>query len=118
MLQYLLSVHMVAGEPEPSPEQMATMYRDVDTLNKEIMAAGAWVFGGGLNPPDEATVVSFQDGNLCTTVGPRAATGTQLGGFWIITASDLESALVWARQATRACCAPVEVRVFQEEPEV
>lgn len=40
----------------------------------------------------------------------------QLGGFWIIEAPDLDSALGWASRATRACGGPVEVRPFREEP--
>ena len=30
--------------------------RDIDALNEEIKAAGAWVFAGGLHAPSTATV--------------------------------------------------------------
>src|SRR5207248_2723922 len=36
MTQYLLSVHMVEGQPEPSPEEIQQMYKDVDVVNEEI----------------------------------------------------------------------------------
>ncbi len=116
MTQYLLSVHMIEGE-EPSPEAMQQAYRDVEVLNKQMQAEGAWVFAGGLHPPTTATVVRMRDGEVLTTDGPFAETKEQLGGFWVIKATDLDAALSWAAKATKACGGPVEVRPFQEEPE-
>jgi hypothetical protein len=116
MKQYLLSVHMVEGQPEPSAEAIQQMYADVEKVNARMQAEGAWVFAGGLCPPDTATVVRVQDGELLTTDGPFAESKEQLGGFWVIQAVDLDAALAWAADATRACRGPVEVRPFQDEP--
>ena len=49
------------------------------------------------------------------TDGPFAETKEQLGGFWIITAPDLDAALAWATKASAACMGPVEVRPFQDD---
>src|SRR5262249_27732082 len=117
MTQYLLAVHNVEGEPEPAPEVMAQMFKDVDVVNDEIRSAGIWGFAGGLHPANTATVVRVQDGEILTTDGPFAETKEQLGGFWIIEVPDLDAALSWAAKATVACRAPVEVRPFQDEPE-
>jgi len=117
MTQYLLSVYGVEGQPEPAPELLAQMYKDVDIFNAELQAEGAWVFGGGLHPPTTATVVRYQDGDVLTVDGPFAETKEQLGGFWIVNAADLDEALALAGRASRACAAPVEVRPFQDEPE-
>jgi len=114
MTQYLLSVYMVEGEQPLEGAEMERAYRDVDTLNAELQAAGTWVFAGGLHPPTTATVVRVSDDEVLTTDGPFAETKEQLGGFWVIQASDLDAALAWAAKATRACGAPVEVRPFQE----
>lgn len=117
MKQYLLSVHMVEGEEMPSPETMQQMYAEVEAFNAKMQAEGAMVFAGGLYPADTATVVGMQDGELVTTDGPFAETNEQLGGFWVIKAPDLDSALAWAAGATKACQSPVEVRPFQDESE-
>jgi hypothetical protein len=117
MKQYLLSVHMVEGQEPPSEDEMQQMFKDVDALNAEIQAEGAWVFAGGLHPPTTATVVQLKDGEVVTTDGPFAETKEQLGGFWVIQAADLDAALAWAARATRACRGPVEVRPFQEDSE-
>ena len=118
MSQYLLSVYMVEGEDEPSPEEMEQIVADVDAFNAELMAAdGVWVFAGGLHPATAATVVKVQGGDVLTTDGPFPETKEQLGGFWIIEAADLDAALAWAAKATKACQGPVEVRPFQDIPE-
>src|ERR1700738_2881753 len=116
MKQYLLAVHTVEGET-PSAEEIEVAYKDVDDFNAELQARGAWVFAGGLHPADTATVVRVKDGDVLITDGPFAETKEQLGGFWIITAEDLDAALAWAAKGSVACGGPVEVRPFQEEPE-
>jgi hypothetical protein len=116
MTNYLLSVHMVEGEPAPSEDEMQQAFKDVDALNAEIQAAGAWVFAGGLHPADTATVVKVGDtGDVITTDGPFAEAKEQLGGFWVIRAADLDEALAWASRATVACRGAVEVRPFQDD---
>ena len=118
MKQYLVSVyHPEASEHQPPPETMEKIFRDVDALNDEIRAAGAWVFAGGLHPSSTATVVRLHDGEVLTTDGPFAEGKEHIGGFWVIKAPDLDSALEWGRKAARACIVPIEVRPFQDEAE-
>jgi hypothetical protein len=47
------------------------------------------------------------------TDGPYAETKEQMGGFWMIDAPDLETALEWAGKAATASEGPVEVRPAQ-----
>lgn len=117
MKQYLLSVHMVEGEPEWSPEEQQQAFKDVDAFNAEVTAAGRWVFGGGLEPADVATVVRAEGGEVVTSDGPFAEAKEHLGGFWVLKAEDLDEALALAAKASAACQGPVEVRPFQDEPE-
>jgi len=117
MKQYLLSVCFVEGDPAPSGEATEKAYRDVDTLNAEMQAAGAWVFAGGLHPQSSATVLRVKDGEVVTTDGPFTEGKEYIGGFWVIQADDLDAALAWGAKATRACAQPVEVRPFQDNPE-
>ncbi len=116
MTQYLLSVYMVEGAPQPAADTMEQIYKDVDAVNQELKDAGAWVFAGGLHPATTATVVKTAGDDVVTTDGPFVETKEQIGGFWVIQADDLDAALAWARKATRACQAPVEVRPFQDDP--
>jgi hypothetical protein len=117
MKQYLLSVHIIEGTPMRSEAEIQRSYTAVDAFNKELMASGEWVFAGGLLPPDSATVVRAQGGQVITTDGPFAETKEQLGGFWVIQAADLDAALAIAARGSQACGGPVEVRPFQDLPE-
>jgi hypothetical protein len=117
MTQYLMAVHHSPDAPPPPPDEMQKAFRQVDEFNEELKAAGAWVFGGGLHPPNIATVVRVEDGEAIMTDGPFAETKEQLGGFWVIEAPDLDAALAWATKGSAACMGPVEVRPFQDEPE-
>jgi hypothetical protein len=108
---------MVEGETSPSDAEIQRAYAAVDAFNAEVQSAGAWVFAGGLHPPDTATVVRGQGGQVVTTDGPFPEAKEQLGGIWVIEAPDLDAALAWAAKGSAACGRPVEVRPFQEIPE-
>ena len=114
MNQYLLSVHMIEGEPPPSPELTQKMFADVAAFNDAVQKAEAWVFGGGLHPVASSTVVRVKGGEVLFSDGPFSEAKEQIGGFWVIKAKDLDEALKWAARATRACTRPVEVRPFQD----
>jgi hypothetical protein len=116
MTQYLLSIYQPDGGPPP-PEVLDEVMRDLAVLNEEIKAAGSWVFTGGLHPPSTATVVRVTDGDVLITDGPYAEGKEHVGGFWIITAPDLDAALEWGRKAASATSLPIEVRPFQHGPE-
>jgi len=116
MPRYLLSVYQPDG-PVPPPEVLETVARDLDALNAELKAAGAWVFAGGLHPPGTATVLRVRDGEVLITDGPFAEGKEHIGGFTIVSAPDLDAALEWGRRLARATTLPIEVRPFQDGPE-
>lgn len=115
MAQYMISV----CHPEPlefAPGDRELSIRDVDALNDEMRAAGAWVFAAGLHPSSTATTLRSKGAEVVTTDGPFTESVEHLGGFWIINAEDLDAALAWAQKAVRACRATIEVRPVHEEP--
>lgn len=117
MTQYLLSVYMVEGEPTPSDDEMQQAYKDVDVFNQKLQDSGSWVFGGGLEAADVATVVDATGDQVLTTDGPFPEAKEQIGGFWIVDVPDLDAALALAAEGSAACRGKVEVRPFQAEPE-
>ena len=114
MTQYLLSIYH--PDDIPPAGDVDVIMKDVDTVNAELQAAGAWVFAGGLCASTTATVVRGSESGLLTTDGPYIEGKEHIGGFWIIDAADLDAALNWAGKATRACRLPVEVRPLQDVP--
>jgi hypothetical protein len=113
MQTYLLSViEPSTGEP-PSPAEMAQIGARVEELDRQVKAAGAWVFSGGLHPPSSATTLRPKGDEALVTDGPFAEGKEHLGGFMILRCADLDEALDWARKAMAATMLPIEVRPFR-----
>ncbi|MCX4821842.1 YciI family protein [Streptomyces sp. NBC_01142] len=112
MKQYLLSIYQPDGDPPP-PEFLEPIMRDLEAVNAELRAAGAWVFSGGLHPPGTATVVRLKDNEVLTTDGPYIEGKEHIGGFTVIRAADLDAALEWGRKLARAITLPIEVRPLE-----
>src|SRR5204862_7715723 len=109
--KYLLSVHSVEGEAgDPMSEQeMQHFMGRVGVLEAEMKSAGAWLFGGALHEAETATVVRVSDGDVLTTDGPFAEAKEHLGGFYIIEADALDSALASASTTSAAVAKPLEL---------
>jgi hypothetical protein len=111
MPQYLVAIQHPENY-DPSLEGEA-MIRDIGALNKEMDAAGARFFAGGLESASRAKSLRKQpDGNVSITDGPFTETKEHIGGFWILECADMDEALAWGRKAVVACRVPVEVRAF------
>ena len=111
MTQYLVAIHHPDGY-DGSTESKA-MIEQIHALNREMQAAGARLFAGGLTAAGEAKSLRAQpDGKVRVTDGPYLETKEHIGGFWILEAANLDEALAWGRKAVVACRAPVEVRQF------
>jgi hypothetical protein len=113
--QYLLSIYQPDGDPPP-PEVLEPIMRDLEALNADLRAAGAWVFTARLHPPSTATVLRAKDGDVLLTDGPYLEGKEHIGGFIVIAAQDLDAALDWGRRLTQVIePLAVEVRPLQGE---
>ena len=112
MQQYLLTVMEPTGGVL-DPESLAVIMKDVEAVDREMHDAGAWVFSGGLHPPGTATVLRPADGDVLVTDGPYVEGKEHVGGFSIVQADELDTALEWGRKLARATTLPVEVRPFR-----
>ena len=112
MTRYVINLIQPVGEIPPQ-EVLDRVMADLDIVNKEIQAAGEWVFSGGLHQPDAATVVRLDGADVLTTDGPYAESSEFVGGLWIVDSPDLDAALGWAARITRATTLATEVRPFR-----
>ncbi len=115
MALYLLAMHQPVG-PVPDAEFLREVMADLDAVRRDMEAAGAWVFAGGLHDPDASTVVRPVDGDVLVTDGPYAEGKEHLGGFTVVEAPDLDAALEWGRKLARATTLPIEVRPLYGGP--
>ncbi len=98
MTRYLLSVVTPADGTPPAPEELQAIMKNVEALHREMVEAGAWVFSGGLEAPETATVVRPQDGDLLVTDGPFVEAKEFMGGFYLLDVEDEARAVELATQ--------------------
>ena len=115
MGHYLLSTYSIAGEvagAPHTPEEIQAFMRRVIALEADMDAAGAFVFGGALRSPEEASVVPPPGSGAMATDGPFLKTEENVAGFYIVEADDLDSARAWADRVAEATGHPIEIRPF------
>src|SRR2546426_10362709 len=115
MTQYLLSIYQPDGGPPP-PEFMESVARDLHAMNRELKAAGAWVFSRGLHAPSTATVVRVRDREIVTTDGPYVEGKEHIGGVWVIHPPPPHSPPRRGRPAARGRTPPPRARPRQDVP--
>lgn len=116
MAHYLLSVITPTDGEMPSDAEMQKIMGNVAQLQSDMQEAGVWVFSGGLEAPDTATVLRQNGDDVLVTDGPFVELKEYVGGLTIIDAPDLDAALRWGRRSTEAVGLPIEVRPFHWAP--
>lgn len=109
-MKYLVSV-IDDGAGLATPAERAA----ISAFNERLQAQGHWVFAGGLEPPETATVIDNRGGEALLTDGPFLESKEHLIGFWIIEATDLDVAIKLAAEGSKHCHRRVEVRPFLEK---
>lgn len=117
MPHYLLSVHGPAERDDygnyGSAEEMEAAFADTGAFNDRIRRDGHLVFAGGLLEASTAVVVDGTSEVPAQTQGPYLRGPEALGGFWVIEAPDMQTAVQLAADGSRACRGAVEVRPFE-----
>jgi len=113
MTRYLISFD--DGAMTFPEEELPDVAEAAHAVAREAMDAGVWVFGGGLYPHEEVSVVAT-DGTV--TDGPYPERKAYIGGFAIVDVPSREEALGWAAKIAVACRCAQEVREFVPDPTV
>jgi hypothetical protein len=96
--------------------EMDGLMQEYFTFTHEIQASGHLLGGNDLQPVRTATTVRVRGGKVSTTDGPFAETKEQLGGYYLIEATDLNAAIQVAARIPSAKLGSIEVRPIQEHP--
>ena len=108
------------GEPAPGEVPEDAISETMAAFNRyarDLHSSGVLVGADILASSPATTQVTLREGSLQIQDGPFVESKEMLAGVFVIDVPDLDAALAWARKATVACRAPVEVRPFQDEPE-
>src|SRR5258705_9073198 len=93
-----------------SKNEMEERMGESGAFPEGIKKSGKYIAGEALQPTKTATTVRVRQGKISTTDGPFAETKEQLGGFYMINATDLNEAIQLASRIPSARSGSVEVR--------
>jgi hypothetical protein len=110
-MQYLLMIYRSEAElGKMDPAARKEMSAEYGVFTQSIIQSGHFKAGDGLQPSTTATTVRVRDGKTLTTDGPFAETREQLGGYYLVEAKDLDTALSIAAKIPGAKTGSIEVR--------
>ena len=81
----------------------------IDALNEKLASAGQLVLAVGVAGPDSSMLIDNRDGAASVTAGSLNS-GDFYSGFWLIEASNADSAQEIALEASMVCNRRVELR--------
>jgi len=109
-MRYLLLIYTEEPTEMPPADVMAGQMEAYDAFSNEVRDRGLFEAGEALHPTTSATTVRVRDGETVTTDGPFAETKEALGGFYLITAKDLDEAIELAAKIPGAVHGSIEIR--------
>src|ERR1043165_194833 len=110
-MRYLLLLYGEPVQPETlTPEQWQGVMEAHTTFHRELTEAGALVDSSPLSPPTEARTVRIHGGERMVVDGPFAETKEVLGGYYLIEAGSLHTAVAWAQRLRHDADGSIEVR--------
>ena len=110
-MQYLLMLYTQEdGWRSMTKEQQAQGYAAYGAYTEALKKAGAYVGSNRLQPVATATTVRVADGKSQVLDGPFVDSKEQLGGYFLIEAADLDTALDWAARCPGSSHGTIEVR--------
>ena len=113
-MKYMLLVYL--AEDAMTEKEREDCYVKSAQLARDIHAAGQFLDASPLQPTATATSIQVRDGKRLVTDGPFAETREQLGGYYLIDASDLDEAMRIAERVPAARWGTIEIRPVMEIP--
>jgi hypothetical protein len=107
-MKYMLLIY--GDEQALDAEERGKCYVESAGLARELSASGHYLGASPLHLTPTATSVRMRDGKRLVTDGPFAETREQLGGYYLIDAADLETAMGVAQRIPAARKGTVEIR--------
>jgi hypothetical protein len=110
-MQYMLLIYGdESARAQATKEQTGQMMSAYIAYTEAMKKAGVYQSGNPLQGVATATTVRAPDGKAKVLNGPYAESKEQLGGYYLIDAPDLDSALSWAARCPGAQHGAIEVR--------
>ncbi|MCA5892824.1 YciI family protein [Isoptericola sp. NEAU-Y5] len=110
-MRYLMLVLSTPDDAEVGSEGTDGVPRIEDWVDRHY-GSGAAVLGDRLRPPEDAVGVRVRGGRVVVTDGPYSETKEAIGGFDVLDAPDLDTAIAIASEHPMAYAGAIELRPF------
>jgi hypothetical protein len=115
-MKYLCIAYEEEGKlNELSKNEWQALRQETLDYVESLRKRGLLIITHALKSAITASTVRIRSGNLSVTDGPFAETKEQLGGFFLIEASDINEAIEVAAKWPSARIGSIEVRPIEEE---
>lgn len=110
-MEYMILAHSEEGNgPGPGEPGFEEMMGEWMAYNQRLIDGGHWVSGASLAPSVTATTLTKSADGITVTDGPFMETKEMLGGYYLISAKDLDEAI------ELASALPIPVGSFEIRP--
>jgi hypothetical protein len=115
-MKYMLLIY--ADEQAWTEPEREQCYGESTQLAHSLQSSGNYLAASPLQPVSTATSVRVRSGKRLVTDGPFAETREQLGGYFMVEASNLDEAIAIAGRIPAARKGTVEIRPIVEIPDL
>lgn len=117
-MKYLCLIYQDEAEVDAMPEQeYDAIVRDVLDYRRELQESGHYISSSPLQSVESATTIRVRNGKVMITDGPYAETREQIGGYYLIEATDLNDAIRVVSRMPPARIGSIEVRPLKTFPQ-
>ena len=113
-MRYMLLIY--ADENELNEAERQECYAESTKVTHDLQERGQYIAASPLHPTTTATCIRVRDDRRLVVDGPFAETREQLGGYFLIDASDLDEAIGIAARLPMARRGTIEIRPVVELP--
>ncbi len=111
-MKYMLLVYL--DEQAMTDDEREHCYVESAQLAQALSSSKQYLDASPLHPVATATSIRVREGRRVVTDGPFAETREQLGGYYLIEASDLDEAIGIAERIPPARFGTIEIRPVME----
>lgn len=115
-MKYILLIY--SDENAWTDSERDNCYAESTELTHQLNAKGQFLGASPLHSVATATSVRVREGKKLVTDGPFAETREQLGGYFLVDATDLDEAIAIAARIPSARKGTVEIRPIVELPDL
>lgn len=114
-MRYIVMAHIDGSVmATKSPAEAAALTQRYVDFTRALGETGLLLAFEQLQPADTATTLRIRDSRQVLTDGPFAEVTEAFGGYWVVSAPDLDAALTLAADCPAAEVGAVEVRAIIE----